>query len=114
MRYIAIAVLSTFCTLAGATSDAYLTGAQLLGLMNSTEVARGQALAFVVGVHDSTVAEHCTADDLSTTDLRDAVKEKLQDLGSLLGLPAAKLVASILRVTYPCEEKKPTKGKLEA
>jgi Rap1a immunity proteins len=86
----------------------FMTGANLLGIMNGTESGKAQALAFIVAVHDATTDQHCTPDDIGSGDMRDAVQAKLQEIGPLLGLPAVKLVESILKAQYPCQEKAPS------
>lgn len=85
----------------------FMTGAQLLGIMNGTEAGKAQALAFIVAAHDATTEHHCTPDDIGSGDMRDVVAAKLQELGPLLGLPAVKLVGSILVEAYPCAQKAP-------
>jgi hypothetical protein len=84
----------------------YLTGQRLLELFDGNEKGQAQALIFVLAAHDATSAEHCVPDSLTAGDVKDAVQERMARLTPLLGLPAIKLVASILRDAYPCSDDK--------
>lgn len=82
----------------------FMTGDRLLAILNGTPTGKAQALVFIVAVHDSTSADHCSPDDLDSGEMRDMVKAKLEEVRPMLGLPAVKLVGSILKAAYPCKE----------
>jgi len=126
MKFLLVFVLTTLCGLAQAE---FITGAQLLQLLNLPgEVPQNQALGYIVGVHDANKAEggYCTPDDLTGNGLRDEVKAALPQAGALLNVgPANIFVIAYLKTAYPCADEKapskapapaaaPKRGKLEA
>lgn len=86
----------------------FMYGQTLASMLAGTDTAKLQALAFVVAVHDATSEKHCTPDDQAVGQLLDTVQSELGKLGpNVLGLPAAKLVESILVEAYPCKPTAP-------
>ena len=87
----------------------YVNGDALLKAFSSdNELIRGQAIGYVLGVHDSSRGEtHCSPQAMPVKVLLDATTQMLQGVGDALrSIGADVLIATMLKIKFPCGDAK--------
>lgn len=82
-----------------------MTGNTLYGFLQSTEAnQRSFGLGFVTGVFDTLEKyNHCAPVNVTSGQIRDMVKQFLENGPAIRDLPANEIILALLNDTWPCD-----------
>lgn len=107
-RAIATAALVALCATAHAN---FKDGNRLLADLNNTGASNTQimpalGLGYIMGVADAYGGiTHCPPDNVTAGQVRDMVRNYLENNPAIRHLPANQIVVSVLRGVWPCADK---------
>lgn len=100
-----LVVFLTFCLLSFSSQAQMLSGNDLHHTLNSDlKVDKALSLGFVVGVYDTLQGfNHCAPNGVTAGQIRDMVKQFLEDGPSIRDMPANEIILAVFKDTWPCD-----------
>lgn len=104
MKYIILCL----ALVAGSAHAYFKDGNKLLSELNNnsgTQVLPAIGMGYITGVTDALLGiTHCPPDNITAGQIRDMVKNYLENTPAIRHLPANQIVSHVLKSVWPCEK----------